>query len=200
MKTREAWLERAVELEAALFAEMEWKVPKKIKVSCGWPSVGALSKKKQRIGECWSSENSRSGHFEIFISPKLDDELRVLDVLAHELVHATVGLKCGHRGQFKRCAIEIGLTGPMRSTIASDDLKKRLNALSKMLGSYPHKEILHMTNGRKKQSTRLRKIVCPDCGWTARASAKWIDAGLPTCQCGGEIVCADEGDDASDGE
>lgn len=37
------------------------------------------------------------------------------------------------------------------------------------------------------QSTRMLKIVCGKCEWTARTSQKHIDAGLPTCHCGGKI-------------
>jgi len=34
-----------------------------------------------------------------------------------------------------------------------------------------------------KQTTRLVKCVCPDCGYTIRVTRKWLDTGLPYCAC-----------------
>lgn len=38
-----------------------------------------------------------------------------------------------------------------------------------------------------KQTTRMKKCMCPKCGYTARIAAKWIQVGLPTCPCGTEL-------------
>lgn len=32
--------------------------------------------------------------------------------------------------------------------------------------------------------TRLRKVSCPDCGYTVRKARGWMDVGLPVCPCG----------------
>ena len=32
--------------------------------------------------------------------------------------------------------------------------------------------------------TRLRKVSCPDCGYTVRMARSWMVTGLPTCPCG----------------
>jgi hypothetical protein len=50
---------------------------------------------------------------------------------------------------------------------------------------------------KPRQSTRLVKIVCNKCGYTARTTHKWIEGGyhdgkhveggLPTCHCGGKF-------------
>lgn len=173
------------------FTQHDYKVPAKLRVSCGFPSKLAFSAKKQRIGECWTMNASQSGHYEMFISPVLSDPCRVLDVLAHEMVHAIVGLDCGHKGPFKKCAMTIGLTGKMTATIAGPELIKRLNALANQLGPYPHAEIISAHNGQKKQGTRMLKVECPACGYVVRTTVQWIDRGLPTCCCGEEMTLAD---------
>jgi hypothetical protein len=38
------------------------------------------------------------------------------------------------------------------------------------------------------EPTRSRRIACPNCGYTARTSAKWIRKGLPTCSCGTRMI------------
>jgi hypothetical protein len=41
------------------------------------------------------------------------------------------------------------------------------------------------------KTTRLRRLDCADgCGYTIRLSRKWLDAGLPSCPCGGLLVPA----------
>ncbi len=42
----------------------------------------------------------------------------------------------------------------------------------------------------KKAGTRMLKVECPDCGYTVRTTAKWIEVGLPTCPCGCEMEAA----------
>lgn len=187
LKTREEWLTLAVTLLAPLFDEQSYKVPANIRVACGFPSVNPFGSKKQRIGECWASTASKDDHFEVFISPVLADEPRVLGVLVHEIVHAVVGLAAGHKKPFKDCAVAVGLEGKMTATTEGVELVERLHALAPRLGKYPHAEMSKMTTLRKTQTTRMLKIVCPGCGWTARTAQKHIDAGLPTCACGEEI-------------
>ena len=43
---------------------------------------------------------------------------RIVDVLAHELAHATLGSGVGHGRLFKQCVLKLGLCGPMRATTA----------------------------------------------------------------------------------
>jgi hypothetical protein len=39
-----------------------------------------------------------------------------------------------------------------------------------------------------KRLTPMRKLACADCGYTVRVARSWLDRGLPTCPCGGEIL------------
>ena len=75
----------------------------------------------------------------------------------------------------------------MRATSAGAALRERLHALSADLGPYPH-AVLTGGDGRKKQTTRMLKVQCEDCGCLARMTRQWLDsAGAPTCGCGGTM-------------
>lgn len=197
---REVWLAKAVaEMQKTVFGT-EHKIPKNLRVACGWPSQGGLAKQKRRIGEAWASVASQDKHFEIFVSPYLSDQLVVLATLAHELVHVTVGIECGHKGAFVKLARAIGLEGKMTATTAGEALQKKLKAIVKRLGKYPHGSLQGMTSGRKKQGTRMVKAECGGCGYTVRASMKWILLAVPTCpnpecDCHGEAMNVELPDD-----
>lgn len=198
-RTREEWLEAAVVDLRVDFKRLGFPIPKAVAVACGWPATGGLAAKRRRIGECWSAKASRGGRFEIFVSPWLDEPVRVLDVLVHELCHAAVGLDCGHRGAFKRCAVAVGLTGPKTATVAGKELRERLGTLAGVLCGYPHHSLDKMMSGRKKQGTRLIKVVCEECGYTVRTTQKWLDRGVPTCACGSEMVADALGGEEGEG-
>ena len=40
---------------------------------------------------------------------------------------------------------------------------------------------------RSSSTCRLRKVVCADCGYTARVARSWMTVGLPGCPCGGRL-------------
>jgi SprT-like family protein len=172
---RQQWLERAVEALRNKFIGAGYTVPQKIRVSIGWPKRAASC---GAIGECWATEASSDRHAELFISPELTDGAHIAHVLAHELVHATVGTGAGHGKPFKRCALEIGLRGPMRSTMAGPEFAGWTRALMQRIGPYPAG---YLTD-TPKQGTRMLKCECSTCGYTVRITRKWLDlAGPPIC-------------------
>lgn len=178
--TREDWLNRGLELCKKLFTDAGYKVPPNVRMSCGFPK-GTRGK---AIGQCWHTTASADKHYEIFVSPELDDPSRVLDVLIHEVVHVVVGVKNNHNKVFKACAKAVGLTGRMTATVASPELKETLKGYIKKLGPYPHGKMSKMKN-RSKQSTRLLKCECKKCGCIIRITQKWLDeVGTPSCGCG----------------
>lgn len=188
MPSREEWLGRMVDALRPTFAELGHPLPERIRVSCGWPSRSALSGKARRIGEAWSHRCSGDGAHETFLSPTLADPIEVGAVLVHELVHHAVGVENGHKGPFRACALAVGLTGPMRATTAGDALGERLHALAEELGPYPH-AALNGGAGTKKQTTRMLKVTCTDCGCIVRMTRQWLDdTGAPTCACGGTMA------------
>lgn len=181
-KTREEWLNKAIKELCKVFKLAGYIVPKKIRVSCGWPSGNI----KKSSGECWSRKCSKDGTFEIFISPSVDhpsNKSGVLAILIHELVHCVVGLKEGHKAPFKHCAVKVGLTGKMTSSIAGKELLVLLRSVAYRLGPYPHAAIQPKKNPFiKKQSTRLIKVGCPKCDYIARVTRIHLDGkGAPLC-------------------
>jgi len=188
MPSREDWLGRMVDALRPTFAGLGYPLPERIRVACGWPSRSALAGRAKRIGEAWSHRCSGDGAYETFLSPVLADPIEVGATLVHELVHHAVGVEAGHKGPFRKCALAVGLTGPMRATSAGDALRGRLQRLSEELGPYPH-AALNGGDGRKKQTTRMLKVKCADCGCIARMTRQWLDdVGAPTCGCGGTMA------------
>jgi SprT-like family len=172
---RQQWLELGVEALRAKFAGVGYTIPQRIRVSIGWPKRAASC---GAIGECWSPKASSDQHAELFISPELTDGVRILGVLAHELDHATVGTEAGHGKLFKRCALAIGLQGPMRATTARPEFVEWAQTLFKRIGPYPAGFLTDMP----KQGTRMLKCKCVVCGYIARVSQKWLSqSGPPIC-------------------
>jgi hypothetical protein len=172
---RQQWLEHAVEALRARFTDAGYIVPGKIRVSIGWPKRAASC---GAIGECWATEASSDRHNELFVSPELTEGARILDVLAHEMVHATVGTGAGHKKPFKQCALKIGLQGPMRSTRESPEFAAWAETLFKRIGPYP----AGFLTDTPKQGTRMLKCECSTCGYTVRITRKWLTlAGPPIC-------------------
>jgi len=198
MNTREAWLSELTDRLRPVFTGIGYPLPEKIRASCGFSSKGALAKKKQRIGEAWSSDHSEDKHFETFVSPLLSDALEVAVVQVHELCLCAAGLGCKHRKPFTTAAKAIGLEGKMTATVAGEDLKSTLRIFINEIGPYPHAKLVHSSNP-KKQGTRMLKVVCPECEYTVRTTRKWLDVGVPTCPCG-ELMQAELPDEPEDGD
>jgi len=155
------------------FAKAGYTIPDNVRMSC------SLTSSKKHIGECWSSANSEDNTSEIFISPKVADSVEVIDILIHELCHATVGNKAGHGKVFKQCANAVGLEGQMRSASANAELKALIQSWVDQAGQYPHAPL--MQSNTKKQTTRQIKCVCSHCEYQVYTSKKWIEVALPTC-------------------
>ncbi len=174
IQTREEWLNEAIKAVTPIFTEKGYVVPK-VNVSCGFPSTG----KDRHIGQCWSSESSEAEINEIFISPKLDDPVDVLDTLIHELVHAVDNCKNSHGAEFKKIALSVGLQGKMRQASAGEKLKSRLKDMSLTLNPYPHKKLkFHI---KIRNSKPRPKAVCKECGYEINILKKWLHYGPPLC-------------------
>lgn len=174
--TREAWLEAGVAaLDALVFTPAHYPLPT-VKVSCSWPGGGSARK---RIGECWPTKMSAAGINEIFISPRIADPVATLDILTHELVHAVDNCEHGHKGAFIRIGKQIGLQGKPTSMAAGDGLRAVLADIAKSLGVYPHATL--DLSSRKKQTVRMIKYECPECGAVWRMAGKWEVQCCPCC-------------------
>lgn len=181
--TREEWLMEMVRFFAPEFARIGYPInDKRVGVSIGFPSSRAKTANRRRIGEIWSDTCSRDGYYQIFISPVIKDSIEAASTLLHELVHCAVGLDKGHGKVFRACAISTGLSGRMVSTVPGEKLLETLKTIISVLGEIPHGELV--VNGRPRQSTRMIKVVCRECGYTVRVSRWWLQKGTPTCVCG----------------
>lgn len=201
--TREAWLNHVAQKMAPMFSQLNAPLPPRIRIAIGFLSSGNRGK---RIGECWDSTCSEDGHFEIFIKPTLVETanampMAVAAILAHELTHAAVGIPVGHRKEFRRVAIGLGLTGKMTATVAGPEFIAAMQPILAQVGPLPHARIdpsraaeegedgETKTTKPKKQVNRHIKCSCASCGYTARTSQKWLDLlGPPHCPAHGVMA------------
>jgi|SRR6478609_1829153 len=191
-QTREDWLNAFIDAARPKFDAANAPLPINTRVSVGFTSKGYRS---NRIGECWSSDASEDGHYEIFIKPTLDNAAKLCEVLTHELIHAAVGIPAGHGPAFKRVALSLGLGGKMTSTHATAAWYVWALPIIEALGPIPYAAIADsgLSSGKPKQFTALIKAQCPACGFTARVTRKWINSvdhlncSIPDCV--GQLVC-----------
>jgi hypothetical protein len=177
------WLEQAYRL---LREELLPEAPERISITFGFPSTGARKSKNQRLGEYahrfmqgYPDHPVNSGfislHPTIFNNPS-----RVLDVLLHEMIHSACP-EAGHKGMFRTLARRVGLTGKMTATVAGPELTTKLEGfLTDRLPPMPpgYGDIAPL---RKKQSTRMRKYLCPECGQIIRAASDELYAICGHC-------------------
>lgn len=191
-ETREAWLGAAA-LQIADRILYEEDVPE-LRISVGFP--GGRANRQKIVGQCWSTKSAADGVNQIFMSPiRGEDETQhVLGTLAHEMIHAIDDCESGHRGNFTRIAKQVGFVPKLTSADnRSEELNALLDEIAEIVGPFPHATLAPSARAAdepKKQTTRMLKVECPDCGYTVRTTQKWIDFGLPTCVCGGEMVTA----------
>jgi hypothetical protein len=176
---REAWLVKVAEAMRPLFNEIGYNLPK-YRISCGFTG----SKKKNAIGVCWAPAASNDGTHEIFVHPNQAEPMQVAAIVAHELTHAAVGLDKGHGKVFARVAHSLGLEGKMTATQPGAVFADRWVKIEGQVGAYPHAAMQFAagtSTGPKKQGTRMLKACCPECGYTVRTTAMWLEIAVPTC-------------------
>lgn len=198
-KTREEWLTFVCNELRPAFAAVHAPIPLKVRFALGFTSAGYRSK---AIGECWATTASGDNTAEIFIKPDQDSPVKVAGILAHELVHAAVGVKEGHKGRFRTVCKALGFTKKMREALPDKEMQRVvMDPIIKKAGPLPHKK-MSFTSGKKKQGTRLLKAECATCGYTVRITAKWLELGAPYCghiKGHGRLVCEDfDGDDGEE--
>jgi hypothetical protein len=192
-KTREEWLQRFTELSRPYFKKAGHPLPKKVRCSIGFPSKGMRGK---AIGECWSATASEDSCAEIFIRPNQQSNAsRIADILTHELCHAALPLGTGHGKEFKQLATGLGLTGKMTATTAGPAWHAWADPILKAIGPFPGKKLgeVELEGGKKKQTTRMLKLVCGECGWSCRTTATHINSELrcPCVDCDGDLYQPD---------
>jgi len=190
---RETWLNLVIDKAVPLFDNAGFKISdirEKLKVSCSVMVGMRKTKKFNAIGQHLPPEWNKNKNHELLISPVLEDEIDVVGVLIHEMVHAIQRHKYGnsvkaHGKEFRAIALAVGLTGKMTATTESPELVETIKKWVSEIGKYPHDKVNF--EGRTKQSTRLLKLECEHCGFIARSSGGAINTyGYPT-HCGEEM-------------
>ena len=184
---RETWLNMMIDKAVPMFDNAGFKISdirSRLKVSCSMMIGQRKSSKFGAIGMHLPTEWNKEKNHEMLISPTLDNGVQVVGVLIHEMCHAiqrhmygnTVG---AHGKEFRQIATSVLLTGKMTATTESPELKIIIENWITEIGKYPHSEI--KLSGRKKQSTRMLKLECEQCGFIARCSNGAINNyGLPS--------------------
>lgn len=187
--TREGWLSHAITLITPRFSALGYSLPANVKIACGFP-VGSRGGKKI-LGQAISQNASAAGYHETFVSPLVDDPVLALGIVAHEYGHHAVGIEAGHGPAFKAFCHAVGLEGKASEALPGAALNEWLrDEVLPMLGAYPHAAV--DPSQRKKQGTRMIKLVCPETGYTVRTTKKWIEQGYPTSPAGCEMVPVEE--------
>lgn len=190
--TREGWLSDFLTLIKPRLEEAGYRLPAKAKVACGFP-VGSRGGKKIH-GQCIAPVASADGTTEMFVSPTLSDPVVVMGVALHEAGHACVGVEAGHGPKFKAFCSALGLTGKATEAMPGPACERWLrDDILPRLGAYPHASV--DPSQRKKQGTRMIKLVCPETGYTCRTTKKWLALGVPTSPAGYEMVVAEDGNE-----
>jgi len=191
--TREAWLEAAAAKLAAFISDnTELTVPP-VRISVGFPVGSRGGTKSTAIGSCHPGALAADGIAQLFISPALADSSRVMDVLLHELLHASLPTGTGHRAPFSRAAKACGLKAPFTATTATAELMEVLAAYIVELGDFPHAALSR--GGTAKSKTYLLKASCESLGcpgfdyggYVIRITRKWAAFG-PTCALCGDTL------------
>jgi hypothetical protein len=184
--TREEWLLAAIDEVRPLFDAVGHKLTDRIRVTCGFPSTASRS---GAVGQCFASAASADQHYEVMVSPVLDDPREVMQVLIHELVHTLPGCM-NHGTTFQAAASAVflapGTSRGWKATVHAPGFDAAYHSIIDGLGTYPH---AHLKMGQaKKQTTRLLKAMCPHCGYTIRLTKMWADKGLPVCSLDGRLM------------
>lgn len=210
IETREAWLHAFTELSRPHFERVGHPLPEKIRNTVGFTSGG-----KNTIGQCWYPPCTSDGATEIIIHLGINDDAQIADALTHELVHAASYPVTGHGAQFKRIATALGLTGKMTATVAGDAWREWALPILEHIGPMPRGDFYGegrkahpgggtasggeegeggdapTSSGPAPQKGRYHKVVCTECGWTARVTRKHIDIdddlNCPVSSCDGVL-------------
>lgn len=159
---RVAWLELAWDKLREKYLP---KAPQTAAVTVGFPFKNA----RKAAGECWGGWKEGEGYF-VSINPMcFPDPVRVLQTLLHEMLHAVLGIKEGHKRKFAKACSELGFEGPPTATYAGENMRKQLEAIAAEIGPLPAGKGEFEAPKEKKQGTRMRKYICP-CGQIIRAA------------------------------
>lgn len=182
---RHQWLESALSEFRTHFTQCGYTIPDNVRISIGLCRTHAGRK---ALGQCFDKTNSKDNHYELFVSPEVGKNgeelvdqastMNILETIAHELCHATVGNEHGHQGAFITIAQKVGFARPWRYTPSGDGMKLIINAIIAKQGLFPAGALMVRA---KKQGKSLVKCNC-ECGFVAYITTKnLMEHGTPIC-------------------
>jgi hypothetical protein len=133
---RDLWLVRAVHRLRPVLGATGLSLPEQVTVTAGRTRL-PVGDSSHPLGECWPSRTRDDRVPHIVINDSITDELTILSVLVHELVHASDDCRSGHGPWFRGWARAVGLEGPFPSTHAGLRLQRQLRSIARGLGRYP---------------------------------------------------------------
>lgn len=157
--TREGWLVQAGRHTASLLKQATGLDVPEHHVSVGFPR-GAQSR-GGALGQCWDGALSRDGQPQLFVSPIIGETAQVLAVVLHEQIHAIVGSRAGHRGDFVKVARAVGFVRPWTRALPGGHLALSLNEIIAELGTFPHPPLEPPFGPRPGSRLRLWQCGCP---------------------------------------
>jgi len=141
------------------------------------------------------------------------DWRQIATTCIHELAHVLAGFEAAHGKDWKAACEKLGMrraraVGSHALCMLAPELRARIAQLSKPTDGQPISrvaEVLGPRGGKPKGCTvgigtrggksrgagsgsRLLKVTCAECGYTARVTRKWLDIGAPHCPLHGEMA------------
>ena len=173
--TREEWLEDSAQIMGTWLNE--FITIQDIKEHNKNRQAEHMTLRRFKLSDVVYDIGTGNGKSEIVISNRLNGSKTkigssyIAHVVLHEMVHQCTPYH-GHKGQFKRLAQSVGMTGKMTATTNGEDLEKRMiSEVINVLGKFPHKAV---TSTVTRKGSRMLKVQCAkaNCGIIMRASAK----------------------------
>lgn len=164
--------------------------------------------RRNAIGWFWQSrwktaQDKKNFRHEINLSAEWLTDHDMGETLIHELAHAENHAleiqdtdKTGrrHNKHFKSMAERLGLVVEKSKSLgfAFTDLGPEAKSfLAKINFNRTVFELCRVAQTKgSKQTTRLLKCECPECGYTVRVTQKWLDVGAPLCPTHGKLEAA----------
>lgn len=184
IKTREEWLNVIIERASPMFDLVEAPLPM-VRAALSPPQA----RRSKYIGLCWHESSTEDKAREIWISSALGDPIQIAGTLVHELCHAALPSKVGHKKPFAVLAKKLLLEGKPTSTTEGDAFKARWTPILEDIGPIPGAKFVGAppADMRPKQETIIqRNVTCPDCGFAAKVRLDQMKLGRLVCPVEGE--------------
>lgn len=166
MNTREDWL-RACLTRVTAGWPVGADLPENTRISLGFPAK-RRGRGGSRVSEHYRPSDSEGGLWEIFISPTVGDALAVARIVAIEAARIATS------------------RAPTEGEVAA--LTERARRVVETLPPYPHAAIKvagapapDATGPVSRPGSRLLKVSCEGCGYTARITRRWLRVAVPAC-------------------